>query len=247
MRAPGIVVAIFGFMAIGTGSGCFSPDLGNGQIACGDGNLCPRDYVCVDKHCRKSGGDFGVAGGGGGGGGNDPVDMAVPISDMVVLNGGCNPGVTRVCLDSTHSATCVTGSAGSMPVLDRPCPPGSLCSAGHCLQPTGADACNNPTLCTNGKVCVAYVVNNGSMLRLFCTDPVSGATGGIRAPCTTPGYDSTCQTGICAQAMDGKHVCAVLCRTVADCGGTDAGACQTILSPAAVEGFSTSAGHVCTP
>jgi hypothetical protein len=42
--------------------GCFSPDLGDGKIACGSGGSCPSGYVCrADNHCWKDGGSDGGA------------------------------------------------------------------------------------------------------------------------------------------------------------------------------------------
>ncbi len=102
-------------------SGCFTPDLGEGQVACGADGACPPDYVCrSDGRCYHGGAgtaDLDGVGALGGGG----ADLAM----------SCGSDGARLCLDGAHSAVCTSGVA----VADRPCPPTSACAAGRCTPP----------------------------------------------------------------------------------------------------------------
>jgi hypothetical protein len=235
---------------------CFSPDLGDGAIACGSsGPACPPDYDCVDGRCRRHG--TGGSGGGGGAdggnvqdlsvppddGGGKPPDLSAGIVDMVPPRdqGGCDKAA-RVCLDGTHSAGCING----FPVPDRTCPPTSTCADGRCAPLSTAKQCNHTTgICDGGNVCTAFIV--GGMLRAACTPPIVGSTGGEQAPCPAAGFDDSCQTGICATTAGGR-ACAFPCVNVGQCNGaTGMPKCENVTAPATIEGASVAAAKVCVP
>lgn len=187
-------------------AGCFTPDLGEGQVACGVGGQCPPGYACrTDGRCyhdavTDGGGARDLAGGGGGG------DLA------------------------TH--------------CDRDCPPTSTCMNGVCAPPVGTAMCQRTADCDSSQVCDEY--NVGGTLRGFCTPPISGAQGGAADDCATPGYSTTCQTGICAvdSKDSGRRACLVPCKMDPDCAS---GKCQSMVGqPTTIEGAPTGGLKFCT-
>ncbi len=208
-------------------AGCFTPDLGDGQVACGTGGACPPGYVCrtSDQRCWRSDGqtgDLGSGGGGGSGGG----DMA---------SSGCGSDGTRVCADASHSAVCMGGTAH----VDRACPPGSTCMSGHCAPPANAATCTSSKSCGGGAVCDEYDV--GGTLRGYCTQPLPGAGGGVSSQCNASGYDPTCKTGVCAS--DGNNqFCLYPCSGQNDCMGSN---CNAVMAPLTVDGAPTSGLKTC--
>jgi len=183
-------------------AGCFTPDLGEGQVVCGTGGECPPGYACrVDGRCYHA---FASDGGGGSGGGGGGGDLA------------------------TH--------------CDRACPPTSMCSAGVCAPPVGAMMCQRPQDCPNSLVCDEY--NVGGMTHGYCTPPISGAQGGSADACSAPGYDSSCQTGICAQDNKGRRACLVPCKMDDDC---SSGKCQSpVTQPSTIDGAPAGMLKFCT-
>ncbi|HUJ58138.1 MAG TPA: hypothetical protein VLX92_06590 [Kofleriaceae bacterium] len=137
----------------------------------------------------------------------------------------------RVCPDPGHAAAC---DLTFQPVIDRTCPPGSSCSQGHCRAPAGATACKQQGDCSGVQVCDLYVVLG--FLVGACTDPM-GATGPY-TPCSPIGDDTACQSGICTESSGGTAQCLVPCQVGSDaeCPGH---ACDSIASPATIEGVST--------
>lgn len=210
-------------------AGCFTPDLGEGQVACGAGGACPPDYVCHDDgRCWHGPADGGTTGGG----------------DLLLGNSGGSCGVegTRLCVDATHSGACHAGAA----VVDRDCPPTSTCTSGHCAPPAGARPCSRAADCMSGEVCDEYVAGAG--VSGFCTPAISGAVGGAAAPCTAPGWDNGCKTGLCAaDAKDGTvHACLYPCKGDGDCGGNGA-KCQGVIGePGTIEGAPAGGLKFCT-
>jgi hypothetical protein len=218
-------------------AGCFKPDLTDGLVVCGTDGRCPSGMQCNpdNNHCYRmlpEPGDMSVVEG---------SDMTLPpvSTDMAGL---CAVDGIRVCLDSTRAAVCMGGNA----MVDRVCPPGSMCNStnGHCAPPGGAMNCVSTKDCTGGQVCVEYVVSN--VFAGFCTAPVAGATGGVNSACmvSTPGNDSSCRTGICAARDATSRACFNPCNTNADCGGGGIN-CTPLVGPSAIEGASTAALKFC--
>src|SRR3954468_379252 len=84
-------------------AGCFTPDLGEGQVACGAGGQCPPGYLCrTDGRCYHDGaGDGGAHGGGdlAGGGG----DLATHCDRDCPPTSTCSAGV---CAPPVGAAMC---------------------------------------------------------------------------------------------------------------------------------------------
>ncbi|HEX6836801.1 MAG TPA: hypothetical protein VF334_09530, partial [Polyangia bacterium] len=57
MRAP------FAWLIAALVAGCFTPDLGDGSVACGANGMCPPKYFChaADQRCHKTPDAGGVA------------------------------------------------------------------------------------------------------------------------------------------------------------------------------------------
>jgi hypothetical protein len=234
-------------------AGCFPPNLGEGRITCGDGKACPPGYLCrLDNYrCYTMG--FTGSGGTGGSGdmsGSVTGDLAgagmsdlAGAEDMATISGGCGPTVSRVCADIAHSATCVMNGNVWVPMPDRTCPTGSLCSSGVC-QPPGLQLCTRNADCTAPKVCVQYA--SGSTLTGYCTTQSSNTAPGNNMKCPTVGYYDKCATGICAAAANDTTIkgCLNPCVTMADCAGK---MCNPVGGPVSVEGGTTSTLHFCAP
>jgi hypothetical protein len=184
--------------------GCFTPDLGDGQVACGSGGICPPDYVCrSDQHCWKAtggDGDLGMTTG----------------ADLAITPEPCTAAGMRVCADSGHSAVC--SAAAVAPTLDRTCPPSSICASGHCQPPAGAVMCKKSADCTNGTVCTPFVV--GAVVDTRCAPPLPGAAGGSGSSCSATGFDTTCKSGYCAR-VGSNNLCETPCNNQNDCGGNN--------------------------
>jgi hypothetical protein len=87
-------------------------------------------------------------------------------------------------------------------VVDRTCPDGSICDAGHCAAPAGAPACGSEGDCDDTHTCQLFVV--AGVARGFCAAPVgSNVTG----PCRTA---SECASGLCVRGGRAPQ-CLVLC------------------------------------
>lgn len=212
-------------------TGCFSPDLGDGQVVCGAGGACPPDYVCrSDGRCWHDAGD---------GGGGRP-DLAAGPDLAGGVPGGCGSDGTRLCVDAARSGICQSGVA----VVDRDCPPTSTCGAGRCMPPSGAKPCTRVNDCGNGQVCDEYAV--GASVMGFCTPVIAGAVGGPAAPCTAPGWDNGCKTGLCAADNDSAaHACLYPCKGDGDCGGNGAKCQGTLGQPASLEGVTAMGVRFC--
>lgn len=150
----------------------------------------------------------------------------------------CSFANQRMCVDSTHAGSC---DATLQLVIDRACPPTSMCAGGHCQPPAGSSPCQKASDCSSG-VCDLYVV--GATLTGRCT-PVEG-TGGAYANCAPAGNDAMCQSGICAlDGADSSHQqCLVPCRSGMDSDCPGGNSCHPIGKPTTIEGVSVT-GWAC--
>jgi hypothetical protein len=170
--------------------GCFTPNLGDGAVACGDGDICPPRYVChADKHCYKT----------------SEVDMSegfdfAGIDFSACTRASCGPlscgvipddcGSTLDCgMNCTMARTC--GGGGTPHVCG--CATQVTCNGKNCG--TTPDGCggvlNCGPACTGGQTCGA------------ASQPNTCGTGSCTA--------KVCITGQCGLLSDG-------CSAVIDCG-----------------------------
>jgi hypothetical protein len=225
MRLAALVVAALA-------AGCFKPDLADGTVTCGAAGECPSGMSCssADNKCYAhppGSDDMAMSGG-------DDLSS----SDMAAMS--CSINGDRLCADATHSAVCTSGRA----IIDRACPPGSMCTGGHCAPPAGAQNCTSNRDCSGADVCDEYVVSN--TFAGFCTAAIAGATGGINGICNAVGYDATCRTGVCAARDSGgtMRACLTPCTANSDCGGGGIN-CVAVLAPPLIEGASTAPLKFC--
>jgi hypothetical protein len=54
MISPKVFERLAVLAALAVISGCFNPALNDGQFACGDGQSCPADFMCVRGECRRA-------------------------------------------------------------------------------------------------------------------------------------------------------------------------------------------------
>jgi hypothetical protein len=150
-------------------AGCFTPDLGDGQVLCGAGGACPPSYVCrADGRCYHDAGDGGatdLAGGGTSG------DLATHCDRPCPPTSSCAGGI---CAPPVGAAACMRTSD---------CAGGAVCNEfnmngmlhGFCTPPIGGggsaahcDGAGYDLTCATG-ICVA-----DDKSRLACLFPCKG-------------------------------------------------------------------------
>lgn len=116
---------------------CFTPDLGDGAVACGTDGLCPPDYFChaADQRCYKT---------------PDTTDMsAVPGADL----GGATGDLANADLAACTKAACGNRNCGM--ILDG-CGATESCG-GSCTSPQtcggGSASTRMPNVCSSGAAC----------------------------------------------------------------------------------------------
>ncbi len=166
-------------------------------------------------------------------------DLSRDSHDLSMMMSGCTLPNQRVCIDSVTSGVC-----GMPPIADRNCPPGSMCQGGFCKPPTGASPCQSNNDCNFGEDCDLYVGAGGNSLQGFCTSD-GGGTADVGTPCSSPGSDPTCNSGLCAvDAFDQLVVeCLFPCNGGGDCPFN--GNCRNLAAPLTIEGVSTAAVQGC--
>ena len=158
-------------------AGCFTPDLGQGQVLCGDNNFCPTGYSCAtDGRCYTDGTDLGSA----------PADFAmcvkatcgaqtcgvipdncggtVDCGDNCTMGTSCGGGGVPHACGCATSVSCGTKNCGTTPdgcggveTCGGMCPSGETCGGGsganHMANVCGAGAACVPKTCMVGKDC----------------------------------------------------------------------------------------------
>jgi hypothetical protein len=229
-RLRGHVAISSVFLVVAVASGCFTPDLGDGKVACGSDGACPPGYTCRSDRCWKSAG-----------GSSDDMagsrDMAAPPgSDLSSTM--CTAIGTRQCADDTHSGVCLTRGTGA--TSDRTCP--ANCADGYCQPPSGAATCARAADCSDANsVCAPFVVSGAIVFR--CAPALPGASGGPEATCGGAGSDATCKTGYCVTSASGNNnsACLFPCTRRQDC---TLGSCTPVV-PIVIEGVSTGSVSAC--
>ena len=201
--------------------------------------------------CTAHNPNFNGDGGGGGGGtagadlaGTSGADLSGVVFDLSGPMGSCGAD-QRQCSGSVASDRC----EGGMFVVDRVCPPSSICTIGYCTPPTAMFGTQIGARCdANGGAqqlqcmasptamlsCQPFVDPPTKMLRWFCDSPIGAGRAGQH--CTKAG---DCRSGVCATAFNGG-VCFDACQRDQDCqlgGGTLT--CKSI--PITVEGVTMTA------
>jgi hypothetical protein len=189
-------------------AGCFTPNLGEGQVACGESGACPSGY-----HCAGDGKCYSVE-----------VDLGLADLSSGDLAGGCaratcgadtcgvipdNCGSTIDCGDPcTTGTTC--GGGGTAHVCG--CPTEVMCGARNCgTMPNG---CGGVTTCggacPTGQSCgggmgankMANVCNAGmACMPMMCSGNMCGL---ISDGCAAVLDCGTCQTG---KSCGSDHMC----------------------------------------
>ena len=96
-------------------AGCFTPDLGEGQVLCGVDDACPPSYVCrADGRCYHDAGDGGA------------TDLAGSVADLG--NGGA-ARCARACppTSSCAAGVCTPPSGATMCQRAQDCHNGQVC------------------------------------------------------------------------------------------------------------------------
>lgn len=130
-----------------------------------------------------------------------------------------------------HSGACDAAGHG---VIDRDCPPGSMCGSGYCQPPPNAQPCSTDDDCNSSTVCDPYIV--GGAFERFCTGRMGN--GQTYSQCNS---NDGCRTGVCT---DGE--CYAACTATDDCPSIDTKACEAgsgTLEGVSMSGLTTCVGH----
>ena len=160
-------------------AGCFTPNLGEGMVACGDSGACPTRYYChaADQRC------YTTPDPGGGGG------------DLAVTDGAGAPDMTLVDLAGADLTACIKAACGNRNCGTIPDGCGSVESCGGMC--TGSENCGGgntgmPNVCGSGKMCTRLaqcpadacgLISDGCAAVLFCPDCSGGKVCGSDHKC----------------------------------------------------------------
>ncbi|MCA1665490.1 MAG: hypothetical protein LC659_14695 [Myxococcales bacterium] len=189
-------------------AGCFTPDLGDGKVACGVNQLCPTHYFChSDNYCWRA-----AEGGGGGGGADFGETFDFAGGDFAAcVKATCDPLACGVIPDNCGStidcgSMCSVGKTcgGGGTPHECGCPTQVSCGARNCG--TTPDGCGGVLSC--GGNCPAGQTCGGGPTGTHIANVC--AAGAICTP-------KTCQSGKdCGLISDN-------CSAVLDCGMCSAG------------------------
>jgi hypothetical protein len=168
--------------------------------------------------CTAPNPNYAGPGGDGDGGAGSDAGITDDLGPQPDLTPACNAG-DRLCLANTGSAACVDGHY----VLDRKCPPDSVCAAGYCQAPPMSPATlvgqgcdlgggpqeNNCFSQVDTLSCQPFVSNGGPTDVTWICDKAVGQ--GLPGSACTQGSD--CRSGFCGS----NGTCFRTCQTNADC------------------------------
>ena len=212
--------------------GCFSPDIGEGALACGDHNLCPEGFSCAGGHCYQN-----------------PPPIDAPTIDAF---GSCTPGVFQYCEgpDGGHDNLYHCSSDGTR-TESEPCDFGCNINAGQCNLCTPSESscdaqgrlvvCASNGLSQSRTMCVS---DNNDCTDDLCTGggcTHRNVTDGTTCTGATGGSTGACLAGVCVCGDMGEPCCnGTTCNSSLQCIGNRCGNCG---SP----GQSCCTGQSCGP
>lgn len=158
-------------------AGCFTPNLGDGAVACGANQLCPPKYYChvADQHCYKTP-DTSV------------VDMAMerdsgPTEDLssTDLAGADLAMCTKAACGARNCGT-ILDECGGTETCGGGCPANKTCGGGN---PGTANICGSGPACVP-KTCGSGdcgLISDGCSLVLNCGPCAGGKVCGADNKC----------------------------------------------------------------
>ncbi|HEX8951519.1 MAG TPA: hypothetical protein VF945_06720 [Polyangia bacterium] len=158
MRAP------FAWLLTLALAGCFTPNLGDGNVACGADGLCPPKYFChaADQRCYKTpdpGGGVDMASG----------DLAGVIVDLAGADlTGADFSMCTKALCGARNCGTIPDECGGVETCGGGCPGSKTCGGGN---PGSPNICGSGPACTP-KTCQAGVdcglISDGCSAVLNC-------------------------------------------------------------------------------
>jgi hypothetical protein len=121
-------------------AGCFKPDLGDGNVACGNNQLCPPKYFChtSDQHCWKTPEN-----------GGDDLSVVGPIADLAGVTGDLANADLSACTKAECGArNCgmIPDGCGGVESCGSPCAGNTSCGG-------GSAGVKMPNVCNTGPAC----------------------------------------------------------------------------------------------
>lgn len=172
MRAP------FAWLIVVLVAGCFTPDLGDGSVACGVNGICPPKYYChaVDQRCHQTP--------------DTSVDMAMSLDD----GAGVGPDLMSTDFANADLTTCtkalcgarncgrIPDECGGTEICGGGCPANKTCGGGN---PGAPNICGSPPACVP-KTCQpgqCGLISDGCSDVLTCPMCPTGETCGTDHIC----------------------------------------------------------------
>ena len=183
-------------------AGCFTPDLGEGAVACGVNNACPPRYFChADKRCYKTPDGSGAG------------DMAETFDF-----GGVDFAACMKATCGAQSCGVIPDNCGATVDCGNLCSMGKSCGGGGTPHQCGCAtqvSCGNRNCGTMPDGCGGVQSCGGSCPSGQSCGGGSNMTANVCAsgPACSPGQ---CQGKECGLVSDG-------CSSVLDCGGCSGG------------------------
>jgi Cys-rich repeat protein len=243
--------------------GCFQPDQPPCAFSCGDNNVCPTGYSCLDDgYCHRAGhtgscGFTDLSANVSDLSGLDlaPEDLTMPTDGMLDGPGLCT--TQAECGAGKHCTNLAGGTCASCSSTD-PTICGTASTAAGCLQCTGTTpvcaagactACTTHAQCGVGKFCN---VGTGACGSCGLTDAARCGTSATAAGCNVcAGVTPICTGGACvgctmnAQCGTGNY-CDTGSGACLACSMTDPNHCGTAASPAGCLPMCTSTTPICS-
>jgi hypothetical protein len=115
IRVLSITLLVAGLGLAALAAGCYSPNYGDGNLACGPGGECPSGYSCVDGFCRLGEPDAASPDPDPDSGADPDPDSGprgTPPVDLVIVAGGGGHGAA-----GNRTITITIGQPAAMPPL----------------------------------------------------------------------------------------------------------------------------------
>lgn len=140
MRAP------FAWLIAVLAAGCFTPDLGDGSVACGANGMCPPKYYChaADQRCHKTPDTSGVVDMSMSEDGSSGPDLMSTDLAGADLSSNCTKA-----LCGARNCGRIPDECGGIETCGGGCPANKSCGGG---MPGTANICGGPQACTK-KTC----------------------------------------------------------------------------------------------
>lgn len=125
---------------VAAAAGCFTPNLGEGAVACGDNGLCPTRYYChaADQRCYTTPDP--------GGAGDLSVGDGAALPDLTTGDlAGADLSMCTKAACGNRNCGMIPDNCGGVETCGMACPSNQMCGYGN---PGMANVCGSGKMCT---------------------------------------------------------------------------------------------------